>query len=150
LHVPTELRLVLRNRHPSRSAEVTVHVEADPLDGFVLAGMRSGRAPFLLPGAECELRWNLLPIECGFVRLPRVRVVDRRKPFVAGAQAAAPGHNPETDLPGDVVKIVDVRWDTRDAEGGEYVIPRRDPDGLGLEDSEENGAPHVGAVLVLP
>ena len=68
----------MRNRRPTKSANVVVQVEFDAADGFVLAGLRSGRVPVLLPGAEEELRWNMVPVECGLVRVPRIRVVDRR------------------------------------------------------------------------
>jgi trafficking protein particle complex subunit 11 len=150
LHQPTEMKLVIRNRHPSKTAHVVVSIDLDNSDGFILSGVRSGRAPVLLPGAEHELVWNLIPLECGYVRLPRIRVVDRRKPFVsAGDQSTPSGHNPEADWPGEVVKVVDVRWDNRDGEGQESMLQRRNS--LDSESSEEeNGVPYIGTVLVVP
>jgi hypothetical protein len=150
LHQPTEMKLVVRNRHPSRTAHMVVSLELDDSPGFILSGVRSGRVPVLLPGAEWELRWTLIPLECGYVRLPQIRVIDRRKPFVAAGDQSAPmGHNPELDLPGDEVRVVDVRWDGRDAEGQESVLQRRNS--LDSESSEEERQlPQAGTVLVLP
>ncbi|KAN0081393.1 Foie gras liver health family 1 domain containing protein [Tylopilus felleus] len=38
----------------------------------------TGRLPLLLPGVEERVTWNLIPIECGYIKVPRVRVVDYR------------------------------------------------------------------------
>jgi hypothetical protein len=48
-------------------------------------------------------------VECGYVRVPKVKVVDRRKMSTG-----------EIDPEGEIVKVVDVRWDqraTRESEG---------------------------------
>jgi trafficking protein particle complex subunit 11 len=150
LHQPTQMKLVIRNRHPSKTAHIVVSVDVDNSDGFIVSGVRSGRAPVLLPGAEAEMLWSLLPLECGYVRLPRIRVTDRRKPFVsAGDQSAPPGHNPEADWPGETVKVVDLRWDSRNGEGEESLVQRRNS--LDTESSEEeNTLPQTGTILVLP
>jgi len=117
LHVPIELRLIVRNRHPSRSANIVVQLEPDGSDGFVVAGLRSGRMPILLPGGEESITWKLIPVDCGFVKLPRLKVSNRRK---AGAVAqAAAGQAVEVETDGDIVKIVDVRWDHRSESGEE-------------------------------
>jgi hypothetical protein len=144
------MKLVVRNRHPSRTAHVVVSLDLDSTPGFIVSGVRSGRGPVLIPGAEFELRWNLLPLECGYVRLPQIRVTDRRKPFIAaGDQSAPPGHNPELDLPGDNVKVVDMRGDGRDGEGQKPVIQRRDS--LDSDMSEEDSRRDQAAtVFVLP
>jgi len=55
LHVPISLTLTVRNYHPSRSANVIIQLELDASDGFVIAGLRSGRIPILMPGEEERL-----------------------------------------------------------------------------------------------
>ena len=57
---------------------ISVALDPQPSDGFVVAGLRSGRVPLVLPGAEARVTWNVIPIECGYVKVPRVRVVDHR------------------------------------------------------------------------
>jgi hypothetical protein len=109
LHVPISLLLLIRNHHPSRSANITVQLEPDPSDGFVVAGLRSGRVPILVPGTEEKLTWRLIPLECGYVSIPRIKVVDRRK-AIASAQGIG-GPNAEIETEGEVVKIIDVRLD---------------------------------------
>ncbi|PBK82765.1 hypothetical protein ARMGADRAFT_684202 [Armillaria gallica] len=138
LHEGLPLILTIRNNHPTRSASCTVHVEPDPSDGFVVAGLRSGRLPILLPGAEEKILWNLIPVECGYVKLPKIRVVDHRKSNTNVG---------EGEVEGQAVKIVDVRLDRRKesviAESNETEATR--PTNL-ESDSEEVW----GAVLVLP
>ncbi|KAI9062346.1 hypothetical protein FKP32DRAFT_1593495 [Trametes sanguinea] len=138
LHTPIPLRLTIRNRHPTRTATATVQLEPDPTaDGFVVAGLRHGRIPILLPGQEETVSWNLIPVECGLVKVPKVKVLDRRNAVqVAGAQAvaAAQGQPGIAEVPaeGEEVEIVDVRWDGRpervqDEDGKEVrVVKERD------------------------
>ncbi|KAI0669705.1 Gryzun, putative trafficking through golgi-domain-containing protein [Trametes maxima] len=100
LHTPIPLRLTIRNRHPTRSAAATVQLEPDGAagrDAFVVAGPRHARVPVLLPGQDVCVTWNLVPIECGRVRVPRVRVLDRRS----------------GQSEGDEIEVVDVRWEER-------------------------------------
>ena len=79
------------------------HLETDNSDAFIVAGLRNGRLPILLPGGEETVLWKLVPVECGFVRVPRIRVSDRR---------TDPGTH--ADEPHDRnVTIVDVRADER-------------------------------------
>ncbi|KAJ3768402.1 hypothetical protein FB446DRAFT_707050 [Lentinula raphanica] len=55
---------------------------------FILSGLRAGRIPLLLSGgSEERLVWTIIPVECGYLRLPRVRVVDRR----SGGGGVGPG-----------------------------------------------------------
>ncbi|KAI0724685.1 Gryzun, putative trafficking through golgi-domain-containing protein [Fomitopsis betulina] len=103
LHTPFILRLIVRNRQPTRSANVVVHLETDNNDAFIVAGLRNGRLPIILPGGEETLLWKLVPIECGFVRIPRIRVSDRR------TDPGAPIDEPHDRN----VNIVDVRADER-------------------------------------
>ncbi|KAN0130166.1 Gryzun, putative trafficking through Golgi domain containing protein [Lactarius tabidus] len=79
LHDPIHAHLTIRNHHPTRTANLTVQLEPDAADSFLVAGQRSARVPTLLPGAEIQLAWSLVPIECGFVRIPKIRVTDKRK-----------------------------------------------------------------------
>ena len=137
LHIPVELHLIVRNRHRSRAANLTVHLETDSLDGFVVAGLRNGRMPILLPGSEERVTWKLIPVDCGFVKVPRVRIVNRRK---SGATAA------EAETEGMPVQIVDVRWDDRSESGEEG--PR-----ASLNLSVDGGVSRLGSepsILVLP
>ncbi|KAI0776280.1 Gryzun, putative trafficking through golgi-domain-containing protein [Trametes elegans] len=129
LHAPIPLRLTIRNRHPTRTAAATVQLEPDTGDAFVVAGLRHGRVPILLPGQEDHVTWNLIPVECGLVRVPRVKVLDRRNAVqIAPGVGGAGEEQPE----GEEVEIVDVRWDGRperveDEEGNEVrVVKGRD------------------------
>ncbi|PPQ63022.1 hypothetical protein CVT24_005968 [Panaeolus cyanescens] len=142
LHTPQTITLTLRNMHPSRSANVTIHLEPESLDGsWVVSGVRSGRVPLLLPrGGEEKVIWKIVPIECGWIKPPRVRVVDRRKPVGQGgvgsqAGAVVPAGTQSSADAGEVVKVIDVRYDVRrEAEGGAHVDGEQGP----------------GLVLVLP
>lgn len=100
------MSLKIRNQHPSRSANITVQLEPDAFDAFVVSGLRSGRVPILLPGGEEQLIWRLIPIECGYLKVPKIKVVDRR------SQSSG-----ESESEGEVVRIVDVRWDRREVAG---------------------------------
>ncbi|KAG5645413.1 hypothetical protein DXG03_006237 [Asterophora parasitica] len=134
LHAPIPLTLTVRNYHPSRSANVVVQLELDASESFVVAGLRSGRLPILMPGEEEKLTWNLIPIECGHVRIPRVKVTDRRPIFTGGTEPTS-----EMVQKGELVKIVDVRLDQRPAHTG--AANTGNPD-------TQDGA--LGTVLVLP
>lgn len=88
----------------------------------------------LLPETEATLSWKLIPVECGFVKVPKVRVVDRRKAIVPpGQEPPVPPPEMGSDAEGDIVEVVDVRWECR-TEGGE----------------EARTAGDIGSVLVLP
>ncbi|KZP28516.1 hypothetical protein FIBSPDRAFT_917686 [Athelia psychrophila] len=103
LHQPITMSLKIRNLHPSRSANVTVQLEPDTFDAFVVSGIRSGRVPILLPGGEEELVWRLIPIECGYQNVPKIKVVDLRSRVSA-----------EVEGEGEAVNVVDLRWDRRE------------------------------------
>jgi len=138
LHTPLTIRLTIRNGHPSRSANVTVHLEPEGTDGFVVAGLRSGRVPILLPGSEEHVLWRLVPIECGYVRVPRIRVVDRRR-SVEQAQLQGAQGTLESEL--DAVRVVDVRWDVKDASASGEGLR------VGSDHSAMKGDP---IILVIP
>ncbi|EIN06785.1 hypothetical protein PUNSTDRAFT_115294 [Punctularia strigosozonata HHB-11173 SS5] len=141
LHTPTTVRLTVRNRHPSRAANCVVQVDTDPSDAFVLSGLRGGRLPILLPGGEETVEWAMVPLECGFVRVPRIRVVDRRK-----------AHTPEGEVEtmGENVPVVDVRWDQRDAEGKGVMKDAEEDDSDSEASDDGGGGARMGTVLVLP
>ncbi|KAI0827923.1 Gryzun, putative trafficking through golgi-domain-containing protein [Trametes gibbosa] len=128
LHAPIPLRLTLRNRHPTRTATATVQLDPDTADAFVVAGLRHGRMPVLLPGQEDSLSWSLIPLQCGLVRLPRVEVLDHRNAVqLVGKPVPGVGGADVVQTEGDEVEIVDVRWDGRperieDEEGREVRI----------------------------
>ncbi|KAG1830148.1 Gryzun, putative trafficking through golgi-domain-containing protein [Suillus variegatus] len=129
LHVPTTIYLTVRNRHSSRSANVTVALDLDPSDAFVVAGLRNGRLPILLPGSEEKLSWNLIPIECGHVKIPRIKVMNVRRATLPSQGVGVP--NTEDDLEGEAVKVVDVRADrntarVQSADDGTVAIPQQD------------------------
>ena len=105
LHVPIQLTLLIRNYQKTRSANITVHLEADGQDGFVAAGLRNGRIPILLPGTEEKIVWQITPIDCGYLKLPNIRVVDRRRTLPQGSG--------EAHSEGESVRVVDFRTDHR-------------------------------------
>ncbi|KAK0494835.1 Gryzun, putative trafficking through golgi-domain-containing protein [Armillaria luteobubalina] len=139
LHEGLPLTLTIRNNHPTRSASCTVHVEPEPSDGFIVAGLRSGRLPILLPGAEEKILWNLIPVECGYVKLPTIRVIDHRKLI---------NNMGENEVEGQAVKIVDVRLDRRKES---VVVESNETEEATKPTNHESNSQEVwGAVLVLP
>jgi trafficking protein particle complex subunit 11 len=110
LHVPAHARLTLRNFHPSRTASLAVQLEPDTTDAFLVAGQCSARVPTLLPSAEAQLVWSLVPIECGFVRVPKISVVDRRN---AGSISSTEQQPPAAEDEGILVRVVDLRRDEK-------------------------------------
>jgi hypothetical protein len=121
LHVPTTIHLTIRNHHPTRSAVVSVHLEPDPVAGdasgqtFAVAGPRSACVPVLLPGGgEETVVWRLVPMVCGRVEVPRVRVVERRRVTVgAGERAEGAVEGVEGAGDGVRVRVVDVGREER-------------------------------------
>ena len=115
LHTPAPLRLTVRNRHPTRSINITVQLGANPADLFVVAGLRHGRIPILLPDVEKSVTWNLFPIDCALVNIPTVKVLDRRSAVIVMGQS-----QPHvTQAEGDEGRIVDVRWEGRKEASGD-------------------------------
>jgi hypothetical protein len=111
------------------------------MDGFVVSGLRNGRVPVLLPGSEEKLFWNILPIECGFVKVPRIKVTDRRKAITGFQGTDESGANSDT-FAGDLVKVVNIRRGVRQIEGSDSV----DNHNQSSADEQEVSA----TVLVLP
>jgi hypothetical protein len=142
LHVPLELNLSIRNYHPTLSANVLCQLETDVVDAFVVSGLKSGRIPILLPGAEEKITWRLIPMECGHVQLPKLKVFNRRKLVSSSsatqAQSTAEGSTGGSE--GEFVNIVDIRRDLRagnEAQNSGHL-------GTGVEKSG------LMSVLVLP
>jgi trafficking protein particle complex subunit 11 len=71
------------------------------------SGLRNARVPVLLPGSEEKLIWN---IECGYVKVPRIKVIDGRKAISSSQDTNEPGANTE-GFAGDVIKVIDLRRD---------------------------------------
>ena len=142
LHVSMFLTLTIRNYHPTRSANIVVQLEPDSMNGFVVSGLRNGRIPVLLPGSEEKLIWNIIPIECGFVKVPRIKVTDKRKTIPGSQGTNEFGANVDA-FAGDPVKVVNigrgVRQDDSQIEGS-------DPVNNEASDEQEVSA----TVLVLP
>ncbi|KIY69509.1 hypothetical protein CYLTODRAFT_372663 [Cylindrobasidium torrendii FP15055 ss-10] len=143
LHQEFPVTLTVRNNHPTRTASVRVYVDPSPDDGFIVAGMRAGRVPMLLPESEETIRWNLIPIECGKIVLPRMRVLDLRK------SAPSAEHPEGTEQVGVNVKIIDARTEVKEepqinnvSQDGEAtpVVPAKAEDVLGI----------LATVLVVP
>ena len=71
----------------------------------------------MLPGAEERVTWNVIPIECGYVKVPRVRVMDHRRSDVEEGAAG------EREGEGHAVRLVDVRFERwRGEEGGQADV----------------------------
>ena len=132
--------MTLRNHHPSRSASLTVQLEPDANDAFLIAGQRKALVPMLLPGAETQLVWSLIPMECGFVRVPKIQVVDKRK---AGLMASpADDEPPPPEEEGTSVRVFDLRREER------VEVVNTDETSEGAPDVVNVGS--IGPVLVLP
>jgi trafficking protein particle complex subunit 11 len=144
LHVPTTIRMIIRNRRPTRSANVIVQVEFDAADGFVLAGLRAGHIPILLPGGEEILTWNAIPIECGYAKLPRFKVTDRRQ--TVSSQTGASQEPIPAEGNGEYVSVVDMRYEERSAIN---VDAPRDSSDLGKRSNNKRSSVDI-VVLVLP
>ncbi|KII95624.1 hypothetical protein PLICRDRAFT_662357 [Plicaturopsis crispa FD-325 SS-3] len=146
LHTPIPMRLTVRNRHPTRSANVVVQLQPDPSDGFIVAGLRSGRVPTMLPRTEERLTWQIIPVECGYVPVPRIKVMDKRKAIASAHGAAGPNSDAESE--GQVIKVIDVRWDQRGSDETEGA------DHDSLDSAADGDVPSSGSglhtILVLP
>ena len=140
LHVPVSMTLSIRNHHPTRSANITVHLEPDSLDSFVVSGMRTGRVPVLLPGAEEKLIWQMIPLECGYVGLPRIKVIDRRRAISAAVQSSGEVVPAPDASTGEPVKVIGLRHVIRPAQA--------DPEGGSGAEYEGQEGPRT--ILILP
>lgn len=111
LHSPISMHLTVRNLRPARSANVVIQLDLDPMsDSFIVSGIRQGRLPVLMPGAEERLTWNLIPVECGHVKIPKIKLTDRRPVIDAQLPANSASGKP-AQAEGEDVDIVDVRME---------------------------------------
>lgn len=101
LHEPMRVELVVRNESLVRTGNVSVSVgmgggsgsggegEGDGGAGaasgslqqqqqFVVSGIKNGRLGVVLPGEEVRVEWIVIPLECGYLKVPRVKVLDWR------------------------------------------------------------------------
>lgn len=139
LHAPVHARLTLRNHHPSRAASLTVQLEPDATDAFLIAGQRKASVATLLPGTEAQLVWSLIPMGCGFVQVPKIHVVDKRKAgLIAPSATEEPAAAEEEGTP---VRIFDLRRDERVEVADTDESLEDTPDGV------NTGS--IGPVLVL-
>lgn len=77
LHVPFTAVLRIHNRHPWKTLDAYFQLEAS--DHFVVSGLRAGSLPLLIGGSEERIPFSLIPISCGIVRLPTVKITQRKK-----------------------------------------------------------------------
>ena len=112
------LELVIRNQHTIRTVFPKVSLELSTSDSFVVAGLRNGRLPALISGAEEKVVWQLIPLECGpSVPLPLIKVTDgRRTQEIAESQAL----EVPLEASSDAIRIIPVREDQR-LEDGSYA-----------------------------
>jgi len=116
-----------------------VQLEPDVNDAFLIAGQRKALVPMLLPGAEAQLVWSLIPMECGFIRVPKIQVVDKRK---AGPIVSPANDEPPPTEEGTPVRVFDLRREERVEIVDNDETPEGTPDGV------NTGS--IGPVLVLP
>jgi trafficking protein particle complex subunit 11 len=148
LHEPFTLRLEIRNRHPTRTADITVQLEAvDTGSGSacIVAGPKSAHLGVMLPGVQEAVFWNVVPLECGWVKVPGVRVVDKRKgPRLSGDAGSGEGSVIVEEL---VVKVVEAKWERRTKETDQGAHSEE------VGESVKTLVPeidHVSTILVLP
>jgi hypothetical protein len=87
----------------------------------------------------------LIPLECGYLSIPKIRILDRRRAILAlsgGEEALQEGHV------GESVRIVDLRRDERRqqrVQGEGEIAEGRDSEATIVESGS-----NLGSVLVLP
>jgi hypothetical protein len=117
-----------------------VQLEPDANDGFLIAGQRKALVPMLLSGAEAQLVWSLIPMECGFIRVPKIQVVDKRN---TGLIASSANDDPPVmEEEGTPVRVFDLRREERVEVVDTDETPEGTPDGVNMGS--------IGPVLVLP
>ncbi|PVF96750.1 hypothetical protein CPB86DRAFT_736228 [Serendipita vermifera] len=127
LHQPFILNVSIRNHDASRSAELSFTIEQ--ADGFVAAGFRTGVLPLLLPGTGDSLSFQLVPISVGLVKLPVFKLQRIVKDESAPTERTESGASLD-NRPGEVVPIVDQRWDSVDAKGSNIHFYTREGEAL--------------------
>ncbi|KAH7329744.1 Foie gras liver health family 1-domain-containing protein [Rhizoctonia solani] len=119
LHEPFSLHLTIENCGQTRTADVGVTLETT--ESFVCAGSRVLQIPALLPGTSTDIYMDVVALSVGYVKLPRVRVQDRRE-----------------ETPRDVPTIV-AGWDARGENGEGIVVSVTGEDGRSTRASVKEG-----------
>ena len=117
LHQPFTLEIVIRNQHPTRTVFPKVSLELGASESFVVAGVRNGRLPALIPGGEARIIWQLIPLECGpAVPLPTIKLTDsRRTQEIADSQAM----DVPLEASADLIRIIPLHSDRRLEDGSD-------------------------------
>ncbi len=118
LHVPFTLAVRLRNNDLRHASELSLSLE--PSEGYVVAGLRTGSLPLLLPGTEQTLLFNLIPIMAGLTRLPVFRVSQRVAERTVGGspRASIDGEAKKSTIGEQFIEVLDMRWHEMDETGG--------------------------------
>ncbi|KAJ1300005.1 hypothetical protein OPQ81_011839 [Rhizoctonia solani] len=119
LHEPFSLHLTIENSGQTRTADIGVSLEAT--ESFVCAGPRVLQIPALLPGTSADVYLDVVALSVGYVKLPRVRVQDRRD-----------------ETPRDVPTIA-AGWDARGENGEGIIVALTGEDGRSTRASVKEG-----------
>ncbi|CAE6461506.1 unnamed protein product [Rhizoctonia solani] len=126
LHEPFSLHLTIENRGQTRTADVGITLEHT--ESFVCAGPRVIQIPALLPGTSTDVYLDVVALSVGHVKLPRVRVQDRREETARDVPAISAG------------------WDVRGENGECMVVAVVGEDGRSTRASAKEGM----YLLVMP
>ncbi|KAG9086628.1 hypothetical protein FRC06_003000 [Ceratobasidium sp. 370] len=119
LHAPFPLHITIENRARGRTADIILTLETT--DQFVCAGPRTAHIAAVLPGTTTDVYFTVVPLSVGFIRLPRIRVQDRRE-----------------DPPSEVT-VLAKGWDVRDPRGELKIVGAPDDDGRVARASVKEG-----------
>lgn len=96
LHQPATMLLTLRNPASSgRTANIMVSLE--PSEQYVASGLKGGRVGIIPPGEDTEIRWRIVPMECGWIGPPIVRLMDVREDEVEDGKGKPIAVHPEVE-----------------------------------------------------
>ncbi|KAG8758578.1 hypothetical protein FRC14_007889 [Serendipita sp. 396] len=112
LHSPFTLSIKIRNSDPLLSADLSFSLE--PTDAFVIAGMRAGRLPLILPDTEEALSFNLIPTIVGVVKLPLFKV---QRVEVEDSSRSETVEQTRSSSSTEIVPTIDERWNAVDRLG---------------------------------
>ncbi|KAF8752579.1 Foie gras liver health family 1 [Rhizoctonia solani] len=119
LHEPFSLHLTIENRGQTRTSDVGITLENT--ESFVCAGPRVIQIPALLPGTCTDVYLDVIALSVGYVKLPRVRVQDRREEVTRDVPAIAAG------------------WDARGESGEGITVAVTGEDGRSTRASVKEG-----------
>jgi len=98
--MPVKCSLSLHNTNSQSTARVQLRAEQN--DSFIIDGLRQGVLPIMVPEAVIVLEFVLIPLACGSLSIPDIRVWDIREYVKEGEQSA------EEQL-GREIRVVDSR-----------------------------------------